>query len=214
MPSDYQANLQRFADLGVDVQITELDIQGSGTAQANTYASVVKACLAVSRCTGITVWGIRDSDSWRSGDTPLLFDNNGNKKASYNSTLDALNGAGGTVSTPPTTPNTSPSVSTSPSNPGGGTGKGCTATTLVNQWQGGFTVTVRVTAGSAAINSWTVTMALPAGTTVVNSWNVNRSGNNWSNVSYNGHVEAGQYTEWGLQANGTAGTLTATCSGS
>ncbi|MFG2044202.1 endo-1,4-beta-xylanase [Dactylosporangium sp. NPDC048998] len=219
MPSDYQANLQRFADLGVDVQITELDIQGSGTTQANTYASVVKACLAVSRCTGITVWGIRDSDSWRSGDTPLLFDNNGNKKAAYQSTLDALNGPGGGVSTPPTsTPpvstSPSPSASASPSNTGGGTGNRCTASVLINQWQGGFTATVRVTAGSTAINNWTVTMALPAGTTIVNTWNVNRSGNNWTNMSYNGRVEAGQYTEWGLQANGTAGTLTPTCAGS
>jgi Glycosyl hydrolase family 10 len=55
LPSDYQANLQRFADLGVEVQITELDIAGSGTAQATTYANVVKACLAVTKCTGITV---------------------------------------------------------------------------------------------------------------------------------------------------------------
>ena len=55
-----------FAALGVDVQITELDIEGSGTAQANNYRTVVNACLAVSRCTGITVWGVRDSDSWRS----------------------------------------------------------------------------------------------------------------------------------------------------
>ncbi|WP_432972557.1 endo-1,4-beta-xylanase [Dactylosporangium sp. CA-233914] len=212
LPSDYQANLQRFANLGVDVQITELDIAGSGTAQANSYASVVKACLAVSRCTGITVWGIRDSDSWRSGDTPLLFDNNGNKKAAYNSTLDALN-AGGTSSPPPVSQSASPSPSVSPSNPGG-TGNGCTATTSVNQWQGGFVVTVRVTAGSSAINSWTVGLALPSGTTVTNSWNVTRSGNNWSNVSYNGHVNAGQYTEFGFQGTGTAGALTPTCSGS
>ncbi|MCG5218855.1 endo-1,4-beta-xylanase [Streptosporangium sp. KLBMP 9127] len=89
--SDYQANLQRFADLGVDVQITELDI-ASGSNQANSYATVTRACLAVSRCTGITVWGIRDSDSWRVGENPLLFDSSGNKKAAYTTTLDALNG--------------------------------------------------------------------------------------------------------------------------
>ena len=90
VPGDYQANLQRFADLGVDVQITELDIQ-QGSNQANAYRQVVEACLAVSRCTGITVWGIRDTDSWRGGANPLLFDGSGNKKAAYTATLNALN---------------------------------------------------------------------------------------------------------------------------
>jgi endo-1,4-beta-xylanase len=102
VPSDYQANLQRFANLGVDVQITELDISGSN--QANVYGTVTRACLAVSRCTGITVWGIRDSDSWRTGENPLLFDSNGNKKAAYNTVLDALNSAapgGGDPGDPP-----------------------------------------------------------------------------------------------------------------
>src|ERR1041384_5082614 len=50
-PGDYQANIKRFADLGVDVQITELDISGSN--QANAYADVVRACKAIARCTGI-----------------------------------------------------------------------------------------------------------------------------------------------------------------
>ncbi|MEU8607439.1 endo-1,4-beta-xylanase [Actinoplanes sp. NPDC048791] len=100
--STYQANLQRFADLGVDVQITELDVQQGGN-QANIYASVTRACLAVARCTGITVWGIRDTDSWRS-DNPLLFDGSGNKKAAYTSVLNELNagnggGGGSTVDT-------------------------------------------------------------------------------------------------------------------
>ncbi|XQE83360.1 endo-1,4-beta-xylanase [Streptomyces microflavus] len=94
--SNFRTTLQNFAALGVDVAITELDIQG---APASTYASVTKDCLAVPRCLGITVWGVRDSDSWRPDHTPLLFNNDGSKKAAYTSVLDALNGGS---STPPT----------------------------------------------------------------------------------------------------------------
>ncbi|MEU0546585.1 endo-1,4-beta-xylanase [Micromonospora sp. NPDC005979] len=100
LASDYQANLQRFADLGVDVQITELDVM-TGSNQANIYASVTRACLAVARCTGITTWGVRDSDSWRGSDNALLFDRSGNKKAAYTSVLNALNAGSGTPTTPP-----------------------------------------------------------------------------------------------------------------
>lgn len=88
-PSSFQTTLSNFAALGVDVQITELDI---AQAPATAYANTVRACLNVSRCTGITVWGIRDSDSWRASVTPLLFDANGNKKAAYNATLTAMGG--------------------------------------------------------------------------------------------------------------------------
>ncbi|CAM5227104.1 hypothetical protein SVIOM342S_08218 [Streptomyces violaceorubidus] len=59
VPAYYRQNLQRFADLGVDVQITELNIQGSGSAQAADYRKVVET-VAVSRCTGMTVWGVTD----------------------------------------------------------------------------------------------------------------------------------------------------------
>ncbi|XMN05299.1 endo-1,4-beta-xylanase [Streptomyces griseobrunneus] len=94
--SNFRTTLQNFAALGVDVAITELDIQG---APASTYASVTNDCLAVPRCLGITIWGVRDSDSWRPDHTPLLFNNDGSKKAAYTSVLDALNGGS---STPPT----------------------------------------------------------------------------------------------------------------
>ncbi|MEU3613336.1 non-reducing end alpha-L-arabinofuranosidase family hydrolase [Streptomyces sp. NPDC006872] len=88
-PTSFQTTLANFAALGVDVQITELDI-----AQASTtaYANSVRACMNVARCTGITVWGIRDIDSWRTGQNPLLFDNSGNKKPAYQSVLTTLGG--------------------------------------------------------------------------------------------------------------------------
>ncbi|MBO3751257.1 endo-1,4-beta-xylanase [Streptosporangiaceae bacterium NEAU-GS5] len=111
-PSNYRTTISSFANLGVDVAITELDIQGGS---ASTYANVVNDCLAVARCVGITTWGVRDSDSWLgAGASPLLFDSGGNKKAAYNSVLNALN-AGPTISpTPTVSPTVSPTPSTSP----------------------------------------------------------------------------------------------------
>ncbi|MFC6063082.1 endo-1,4-beta-xylanase [Streptomyces ochraceiscleroticus] len=91
--STYRQNLQRFADLGVHVQITELDVGGSGAAQANVYRQVTQACMAVARCNGITVWGVTDKYSWRAQETPLLFNGNYQKKEAYGAVLAALNSA-------------------------------------------------------------------------------------------------------------------------
>ncbi|WP_323187264.1 endo-1,4-beta-xylanase [Streptomyces sp. NBC_00006] len=93
--STYKQNLQRFADLGVNVQITELDVGGSGSAQANVYRQVTQACVAVARCNGITVWGVTDKYSWRSQETPLLFNGSYQKKEAYGAVLSALNSATG-----------------------------------------------------------------------------------------------------------------------
>ncbi|MFE9955570.1 endo-1,4-beta-xylanase [Micromonospora sp. NPDC005299] len=211
-PSNYRTTLQNFAALGVDVQITELDIEGSGTTQATTYGNVVRDCLAVSRCTGITVWGIRDTDSWRASGTPLLFDGNGNKKPAYTAVLDALN-AGGTTP-PPTTPTTPPPTSNPPTTPPP-SGNGCTASLTTNQWQGGFVTTVRITAGAAGLNGWAVGLTLPTGASLVNTWNAQPSGTSgaltFRNVAYNGQVGAGGSTEFGFQGTGTAPSGTPTC---
>jgi endo-1,4-beta-xylanase len=115
LPGNFQTTLSSFAALGVDVALTEVDVTNASTSQ---YAGLTQACVNVPRCIGITVWGVRDSDSWRSGESPLLFDGGGNKKAAYTSVLNALNAADPTPSQTASA-TTSPTTSTSPNPPGG-----------------------------------------------------------------------------------------------
>lgn len=185
VPSNYHTTLGNFAALGVDVQITELDIAGSGTSQAEQYRGIMQACLAVARCTGISVWGVRDSDSWRAGDTPLLFDGNGNKKLAYNYTLDALN-AGGTGNPQP--------------------GDGCTVTvTRAEEWSDRFNVSLAVSGSS----TWRVSIRLQGSQSLQNSWNATVSGTTGTlTATPNG---AGNSFGITLYKNGTTTLPTATC---
>ncbi|MET8044070.1 endo-1,4-beta-xylanase [Micromonospora sp. NPDC005215] len=240
LASDYQANLQRFADLGVDVQITELDVMGGGN-QASIFGSVTRACMNVSRCTGITVWGVRDCDSWRGSDNALLFDCSGNKKAAYTNVLNALNAGPGITPSPttpgpttpapttpppttpppttppPTTPppTTPPPTTPPPTTPPPG---GCSASVSLNSWTGGFVATVKVTAGSGGTSGWNVSVTLPSGASVTNTWSATASGATgtvrFTNVEYNGRLGAGQVTEFGFQGTGSGAGLTPTCAAS
>jgi endo-1,4-beta-xylanase len=107
VPSTMLANMQRFTALGVDVAVTELDdrIQLPATSanlaqQATDYSTVVKDCLAVSRCVGVTQWGVGDADSWIPGffsgfGAATMYDQNYNPKPAYTAAQTALGGSGG-----------------------------------------------------------------------------------------------------------------------
>jgi endo-1,4-beta-xylanase len=87
-PSTLRATLSAFAALGVDVALTELDVTNADPTQ---YAAAADACVSVPRCVGVTVWGVRDPDSWRSSESPLLFDKDGNRKPAYQAMLTVFN---------------------------------------------------------------------------------------------------------------------------
>jgi len=86
--SGVPAALKALAAANVkEVAITELDIAG---ASANDYLTVMNACLQVSKCVGITVWGVSDKESWRSNENPLLYDRNYQAKQAYNTLVSNL----------------------------------------------------------------------------------------------------------------------------
>ncbi|MET7331311.1 endo-1,4-beta-xylanase [Nonomuraea sp. NPDC005650] len=117
-PGDFQQNLQRFAALGVQVRITELDVRmvmprdaTKDATQATYYRNVVNACLAVTACAGVTIWGFTDKYSWVpdtfSGQgAALIYNESYQQKPSYTAVHDALAGGSTTDPTPPTTPGT------------------------------------------------------------------------------------------------------------
>jgi endo-1,4-beta-xylanase len=209
VPSSMRANMQRFTALGLDVAVTELDdrIQlpaNSSTLaqQATDYAAVVNNCLAVSRCVGVSQWGVGDADSWIPGTFPgqgaaTMYDNNYQPKPAYNATATALGGSTTTTTTtPPPPPNST-----------------CAVTDTVNAWNTGLTESVTITnTGTAPINGWSLAFTLAGGQTITSAWNAAISPGSGQvtakNLGYNGSVAPGGSVSFGFQANHT-GTTTA-----
>jgi endo-1,4-beta-xylanase len=100
------SNIKRITDLGLQVQITELDVRlpvdssGKATAsalatQAQIYHDVVALCLKYALCTAIQTWGFTDRYSWIPASYPgsgagLEFDQNYQPKPAYSSMIAAL----------------------------------------------------------------------------------------------------------------------------
>lgn len=107
----FPQNLARFAALGVQIHITELDCgipigpdgkplhEGDLKKQARIYRRVSDACAKQSACTAIQTWGITDKYSWIPHHThgklgaALLFNNDYQPKAAFGAVMEALSQA-------------------------------------------------------------------------------------------------------------------------
>ncbi|KAL6705988.1 hypothetical protein ACN47E_006267 [Coniothyrium glycines] len=85
--ADFPAALKSVCEAVSECAVTELDIKGAAVAD---YQAAVRACLDVRNCVGVTVWGVRDQDSWRPSGAPLLFDEAFQAKEAYNGLCDLL----------------------------------------------------------------------------------------------------------------------------
>jgi endo-1,4-beta-xylanase len=204
LPSGIQANLQRFADLGVDVAVTELDVRmmlpadaNKVATQASYYSEVTKACVAVTRCVGITIWDYTDKYSWvpstfNGQGSALPWDENLAKKPSvYGAISTALGGTG---------------------DGGGGGDASCAVAYSANDWGSGFTANITITNRGPAINGWTLKYSYAGNQHLSQGWSGtwSQSGQNVTvtNAGWNGTLATGASTSIG--ANFTySGTNTA-----
>ena len=106
-PQDVLANMQRLAALGLEVQITEMDVkiqddarslQAKLDAQASIYRDMLSTCLSVVKCTAFVMWGFTDAHSWIPAftghpDAPLIFDEQYRPKPGYFALVGVLESA-------------------------------------------------------------------------------------------------------------------------
>lgn len=97
-PANVELSLERFASLGVEVSITELDMmtgnnyelsEKQANAQGLLYAQLFQIFRKHSKnIARVTVWGLDDGSSWRAAQNPTLFDKNLQAKPAYYGAID------------------------------------------------------------------------------------------------------------------------------
>lgn len=106
-----EANLKRFAALGLDIHITELDVRACSDSstcddkalarQGEVYEGLLRMCLRIASCKVFEMWGFTDRHTWtrtfhnptRKDEMPLPFDSSYQAKPAFYSMLKALNGS-------------------------------------------------------------------------------------------------------------------------
>ena len=97
-PANVALSLERFISLGVEVSITELDIQAGSNyeltdklanAQGYQYAQLFKLFRDnADHIARVTLWGMDDGNSWRAQGNPLVFDKDLQAKAAFDGVID------------------------------------------------------------------------------------------------------------------------------
>lgn len=90
--TNIQPAIEYYASLGMDVQITELDVQidedETLSAQADRYEALFTLFKNKSAAiSNVTLWGINDGNSWKSEKRPLLFYDDLTPKPAFDSVL-------------------------------------------------------------------------------------------------------------------------------
>jgi len=98
-------NFARFAELGLLVNISELDVRIANLSgslaerlaeQKRVYHHAIAACVRTPACTTVTMWGFTDRYSWIDSvfgpDDPLVFDEGYRRKPAYFGAFDAFVG--------------------------------------------------------------------------------------------------------------------------
>ena len=91
-----EKTIQRFGEIGLKCIITELDMGIPSTSSANleeqarNYRVITDIMLNNDNCPSMLIWGIKDNDSWREGQNPLLYDAGMGKKPAWYAVRSAL----------------------------------------------------------------------------------------------------------------------------
>jgi endo-1,4-beta-xylanase len=99
--ASFAKNMERFAKLGLELHITELDIrlndssQSALNAQAKLYGEITTLCVQQPACKLLQTWGFTDKHSWipafyKGQGWALLWDDKYQKKPAYAAVHDAL----------------------------------------------------------------------------------------------------------------------------
>lgn len=93
----YRQALDKYATLGLDIQVTELDIQTDDTSenglkmQGDRYKELMSILVDYKDYVScVAVWGVTDDKSWLSAKKPLLFNADYSKKPAYDAIVSLI----------------------------------------------------------------------------------------------------------------------------